>query len=79
MIQDADYTAPDVNIRRPAVAVVVWKQMGMRNTFNYYDGFTYPTIDTTTLSPEQVSKKLLRSFSDELFLPRESQTSEMLF
>ena len=27
----------------------------------------------------QFSKKLLRSFFDELFLPRESQTSEMLF
>lgn len=53
--------------------------MGMRNTFNFYDRFAYPTIDTTTLSPEQVSKKLLRSFSDELFLPRENQTSEMLF
>lgn len=31
----------------------------MRNTFNFYDGFAYPTIDTTTLSPEQVSKKII--------------------
>lgn len=35
---------------------------GMRNTFNFYDDFDYPTIDTTTLSPEEVAKKIIDMF-----------------
>lgn len=37
-------------------------ERGMRNTFNFYDGFDYPTIDTTTLSPEEVAKKIIDIF-----------------
>ena len=37
-------------------------ERGMRNTFNFYDGFDYPTIDTTTLSPEEVAKKIIEMF-----------------
>lgn len=37
-------------------------ERGMKNTFNFYDGFAYPTIDTTTLSPKQVSKKIFELF-----------------
>ena len=37
-------------------------ERGMRNTFYFYDDFEYPEIDTTSLSPEQVAKKILEMF-----------------
>lgn len=37
-------------------------ERGMKNTFNFYDGFGYPTIDTTFLSPDQVAKKIMEMF-----------------
>ena len=37
-------------------------ERGMRNTFNFYDSFAYPTIDTTILSPEQVAKRIIEIF-----------------
>ena len=37
-------------------------ERGMKNTFNFYDGFGYSTIDTTFLSPDQVAKKIMEMF-----------------
>lgn len=31
---------------------------GIKNTFNFYDDFTEPSIDTTGLSPEEVVKQI---------------------
>ncbi len=33
---------------------------GMKNTFHYYDEFSYPVIDTTKLKPEQVAEQILK-------------------
>ncbi len=32
---------------------------GMKNTFAFYDGYTYPDIDTTNLQPDQMAEKIL--------------------
>lgn len=37
-------------------------ERGMRNTFNFYNGFDFPTIDTTVLSPKQVAERIVEMF-----------------
>ena len=37
-------------------------ERGMKNTFNFYDELEYPTIDTTFMSPGQVSQKIIELF-----------------
>lgn len=32
---------------------------GMKNTFNFYDKYTYPYIDTTELLPDEVAEKIM--------------------
>lgn len=34
-------------------------ERGMKNTFTFYDRYTYPNIDTTYLQPTQVAEKIL--------------------
>lgn len=34
-------------------------ERGMKNTFAFYDRYTYPDIDTTYLRPDQVAEKIL--------------------
>lgn len=33
---------------------------GIENTFSFYDNFSYPCIETTELTPEQVARKILK-------------------
>lgn len=32
---------------------------GMRNTFKFYDAYSYPCIDTTNLLPDEVAEKIM--------------------
>ena len=32
---------------------------GIKNTFDFYDGYDYPTIDTTLMTPSQVAAKII--------------------
>ncbi len=34
-------------------------ERGMKNTFDFYDGFSYPVIDTTDLNVEEVVEKIM--------------------
>lgn len=34
-------------------------ERGMRNTFNFYDAYSYPCIDTTDLLPVEVAEKIM--------------------
>lgn len=34
-------------------------ERGMRNTFNFYDRYSYPCIDTTDLLPDEVAEKIM--------------------
>lgn len=34
-------------------------ERGMENTFNFYDKYTYPCIDTTEMRPDEVAKKIM--------------------
>ena len=35
-------------------------ERGMENTFNFYDKYTYPCIDTTGMRPDEVVEKIIR-------------------
>lgn len=35
-------------------------QRGMKNTFEFYDNYDYPVIDTTDLEPRQVVEKIMQ-------------------
>ncbi len=37
-------------------------QRGMKNTFQFYDAYEYPMIDTTALQPGEVAGKILELF-----------------
>ncbi len=37
-------------------------ERGMKNTFHFYDEYTYPHIDTTDLQPEQVAEIIIDKF-----------------
>lgn len=34
-------------------------ERGMKNTYTFYDTYTYPRIDTTNMQPEDVAEKIL--------------------
>lgn len=34
-------------------------ERGIKNTFHFYDEYTYPNIDTTFLQPEKVAEKMI--------------------
>lgn len=34
-------------------------ERGMENTFNFYDKYTYPCIDTTDIRPDEVAEKIM--------------------
>lgn len=34
-------------------------ERGMENTFNFYDKYTYPCIDTTGMRPDEVAEKIM--------------------
>lgn len=38
-------------------------QRGMENTFEYYDNYDYPVIDTTELKPKQVVRQIIKLIS----------------
>lgn len=33
-------------------------ERGMKNTFNFYNEYTYPCIDTTDLRPDEVAERI---------------------
>ena len=34
-------------------------ERGIKNTFDFYDRYDYPTIDTTSMTPSQVAEKII--------------------
>lgn len=34
-------------------------ERGMKNTYTFYDTYTYPQIDTTNMQPEDAAEKIL--------------------
>jgi len=35
-------------------------ERGMRNTFSFYDEYTYPSVDTTDMTPEEATEEIIK-------------------
>lgn len=35
-------------------------ERGMKTTFSFYDGYVYPSIDTTDMTPEEVAEEIIK-------------------
>ena len=41
-------------------------ERGIKNTFHFYDEYTYPNIDSTYLQPEKVAEKIIEILNIKL-------------
>ena len=35
-------------------------ERGMENTFSFYNGYSYPSVDTTDMTPEEVAEEIIK-------------------